>query len=99
MNTCDSCLKLENCLPEASDHYVSLITQHDKMIGNGDEVKALEFAIRNARTRRNAAARLLLAHKSTHEDLSCPMQTRQLTLIAGPVAFAPGRAKNPRMAE
>ena len=72
MNSCHHCLRLESWLQAASDHYVSLITQRDKMIGDGDEVEALEFAIQNARTRRNAAARLLLAHKSKHEGLARP---------------------------
>jgi hypothetical protein len=53
------------------------------MIGDVSEAKAVEAAMRNARRRRNAAARLLLAHKSTHEEFLAPEQTQQLRLNAG----------------
>jgi hypothetical protein len=70
MNSCDHCLRLENRLQACSDHYVSLITQRNKMIQESSEASAVENAMQKARRRRNAAARLLLAHKRTHEDLS-----------------------------
>jgi hypothetical protein len=72
MNSCDHCLRLENRLQTASDHYVSLITQRNKMIQESSEASAVENEMQKARRRRNAAARLLLAHKRTHEDLSGP---------------------------
>jgi hypothetical protein len=72
MNSCDHCLRLESRLQTASDHYVSLITQHDKMIQESSAASAVADAKRKARRRRNAAARLLLAHKSTHEELPVP---------------------------
>ena len=68
MKPCDECLRLENRLQRASEHYVSLILQHDQMIGDSNsEDSALENLMRDARRRRNAAARLLLAHRGRHE--------------------------------
>jgi hypothetical protein len=72
MNSCHHCLRLESWLQAASDHFVSLITQHDQMIQESREASVVEEAMREARRRRNAAARLLLAHKGRHEDLARP---------------------------
>ena len=72
MNSCDYCLRLESRLQAASDNYISLITQHDKMIQDSSAASAVENAMQKARRRRNAAARLLLAHKSMHEELPDP---------------------------
>jgi hypothetical protein len=81
MDSCGDCLRLEQQLRSASDHYVGLIVQHDQMIRNGaSDASALDNAITKARRRRNAAARLLLAHRGTHEDLS-----RAKTRAAGPL--------------
>jgi hypothetical protein len=73
MDSCDGCLKLKSRLRGACEHYVRLIVQHDQMIRDGNpEADALDNTIKRARRRRNAAARLLLAHRGTHEDLSLP---------------------------
>ena len=69
MESCGDCLRLENRLRAASEYYVSLIVEHDQMIRVGDsEVGVVEDLMRKARRRRNAAARLLLAHRASHED-------------------------------
>ena len=73
MDSCDNCTRLEEELWRSSEHYVRLIVQHDQMMRDGNpEAEALEDVMRRARRRRNAAARLLLAHRGTHEDLSLP---------------------------
>ena len=73
MEPCDDCTMLEHELWRASDHYVGLIVQHDQMMRDGKpEASTLDITIKRARRRRNAAARLLLAHRGTHEDLSLP---------------------------
>ncbi len=73
MNSCDDCFRLENRLHGASDVYVSLVIQHDKMIRDGAaDPNALDDAMRKARRRRHAAARLLLAHRKTHAESTQP---------------------------
>ena len=73
MEACSDCLRLEQRLRTASEDYVNLIVQHDQMIRDGrPEASILDNPIKRARRRRNAAARLLLAHRGTHEDLSLP---------------------------
>ena len=73
MDSCDDCTILEDELQRASEHYVRLIVQHDQMMRDGKpEASTLDITIKRARRRRNAAARLLLAHRGTHEDLSLP---------------------------
>ena len=73
MEACSDCLRLEQRLRSASEDYVNLIVQHDQMVRDGNpEADALDIPIKRARRRRNAAARLLLAHRGTHEDLSRP---------------------------
>ena len=73
MEACNECLRLEQRLRTASEDYFNLIVQHDQMMRDGNsEASALEDTMRKARRRRNAAARLLLAHRGTHEDLSLP---------------------------
>ncbi len=72
MNSCAYCMRLESRLQTASDHYISLITQRDKMIQDSSAASAVENAMQKARRRRNAAAKLLLAHKSTHQELPDP---------------------------
>jgi hypothetical protein len=67
MESCDECLRLEQRLRSASEHYVSLTDQHDQMIREGKaEASALDNAIKRARRRRNAAGRLLLYHRINH---------------------------------
>jgi hypothetical protein len=64
---CDECLRLEQWLRGASEHYVSLTDQHNQMIRQGKpEASALDNAIKRARRRRNAAGRLLLYHRIKH---------------------------------
>jgi len=71
MEVCNQCLRLENRLRAASEHYVRLIVQHDQMIRDGRAgAIILDSAIKYARSRRNAAARFLMAHRGTHEDSS-----------------------------
>ena len=72
MTPCNHCVRLENWLQAASDQYVSLVTQHNKMIQESIEARTVENATRKAQRRRNAAARLFLAHKRTHEDFARP---------------------------
>ena len=73
MDSCDDCTMLEVELQRASEHYVRLIVQHDQMLRDGKpDAIMLDIPIKKARRRRNAAARLLLAHRGTHEDLSLP---------------------------
>ena len=67
MESCDECLRLEQRLRSASEHYVSLIVQHDQMIREGKpDASTLDHAIQRARRRRNAAGRLLLYHRINH---------------------------------
>src|SRR5260370_9139126 len=67
MESCDECLRLEQRLRSASEHYGSLIVQHDQMTREGKpDANALDNAIRRARRRRNAAGRLLLYHCVNH---------------------------------
>ena len=67
MESCDECLRLEQRLRTASEHYASLIVQHDQMTREGKpDASALDNAIRRARRRRNAAGRLLLYHCVNH---------------------------------
>jgi len=73
MEICNQCLRLANRHRGAREHYVRLIVQHDQMMRDGKpEASTLDNPIKRARRRRNAAARLLLAHRGTHEDLSRP---------------------------
>ena len=67
MDSCDECLRLEQRLRSASEHYVRLVVQHDQMIRDG-QPHAITFdnAIQRARRRRNAAGRLLLYHWINH---------------------------------
>ena len=67
MESCDECLRLEQRLRSASEHYVSLIVRHDQMIREGNpDASTLDNAIQRARRRRNAAGRLLLYHWINH---------------------------------
>jgi hypothetical protein len=67
MESCDECLRLEQWLRGASEHYVSLTDQHNQMIRQGKpEASTLDNAIKRARRRRNAAGRLLLYHRIKH---------------------------------
>src|SRR2546430_726204 len=76
MDPCDGCLKLKSRLRGAIVDYVGLIVQHDQMIREGKpDASTLDNPIQKARHRLNAAARLLLAHRGTHEDLSSPQIT------------------------
>ena len=73
MEACSDCLMLEQRLRSASEDYVNLIVQHDQMMrDNNSEASTLDITIKRARRRRNGVARLLLAHRGTHEDLSRP---------------------------
>jgi len=70
---CRDCSNLDEDLRLASESYVGLIVRHDQMIRDGKlDDGALESATRKARRKRNAAARLLLSHRRTHEDFSWP---------------------------
>ena len=73
MEFCDDCTMLEEEVWRSSEHYVNLIVQHDQMIREGKpDASTLDNPIKRARRRRNAAARLLLAHRGTHEVFSLP---------------------------
>ena len=64
MQACNECLVLEQRLRSASEDYVNLIVHHDQMMrDDNSEASTLEDAMRKALRRRNAAARLLLAHR------------------------------------
>jgi hypothetical protein len=64
---------LEQRLRAASEYWVSLIVQHDQMIQDGKpNANTLGSAIQEARLARNAAGRLLLDHRISHEDGSQP---------------------------
>jgi hypothetical protein len=68
-DSCHDCSALDNELSRASEYYVNLVIRHDEMIRVGDpKVTALERLMFKAQRRRNAAARLLLAHRRSHED-------------------------------
>jgi len=67
MESCDECLRLEQQLRSASEHYARLIVRHDQMIREGKpDASALVHAIQRARRRRNAAGRLFLYHCVNH---------------------------------
>lgn len=73
MDPCNDCLRLEQRLRRASEYCMRLIVQHDGMLRDGNQdTPALDSAIRQARSRRNTAGRLLLDHGITHEVLSRP---------------------------
>ena len=73
MNSCDECLRSENRLRRASEHYVNLIVQRDQMLRNANpKASTLEDVMRQARFRRNAAGQLFLDHCISHEALSRP---------------------------
>src|SRR5258708_31614321 len=73
MEACNECLMLEQRLRAASEHYVSLIVQHDHMIREGNsEARTIDNPIQNARRRRNTAGRLLMDHWINHAALSRP---------------------------
>ena len=62
------CETLDHELWRASGQYVSRIAQHDQMIRDGEpNASSLDNTINKARRRRNTAARLLLAHRASHE--------------------------------
>ena len=67
MESCGDCLLLEHRLSEASEHYVGLIVQQNRLIrDNHREASGLEDAIREARSRRTSVARDLLSHRRIH---------------------------------
>ncbi len=67
MESCCDCLMLEHRLSEASEHYVDLIVQQDRLIRDDNrETSGLADAIQEARTRRTCVARDLLSHRRTH---------------------------------
>ena len=72
MDFCGDCLRLENRLCRANDHYVSLILQEDRMVrdGNGETVMFtfVEDALHDALNERSSAAGDLLAHRQLHAD-------------------------------
>jgi hypothetical protein len=71
MNACRDCERLEHELRRLSEQYISLVVQHDQLIRDGNQdVGILDHAIKKARRRRNAAARLFLDHRINHEALS-----------------------------
>jgi hypothetical protein len=73
MDSCDDCVMLEQRLRAASEYCFSLIVQHDQMIRDGrPNATTLDRAIQEARLTRNAAGRLLLDHRISHEDGSQP---------------------------
>ena len=57
---------LEHRLSEASERYVGLIVQQDRLIRDDNRETGLEDAIREARSRRTCVARDLLSHRGTH---------------------------------
>ena len=84
MNSCNDCERLEHELRRASEHYVSLILQHDQLIRDGNQdVGILDNAIKKALRRRNDAGRLFLDHRINHEALSRP-KTRTAAQIESP---------------
>ena len=73
MESCDSCLRLENRLRAASQHYAELIVQHRQIMRDAEpDASTLDNAIKRARRRRNAVGRRLLDHWINHEALSRP---------------------------
>ena len=59
MESCGDCLVLEHRLSEASEHYVDLIVQQNRVMrDNHREASGLEDAIREARSRRTSVARI-----------------------------------------
>ena len=76
MEACGDCKTLKQEFWRAREHYVSLIVQHDQMIRVGKpEASRFDNRTKRARRKRTAAARLLLAHRGNHEDLSRPKIT------------------------
>jgi len=77
MESCEECLRLENRLRAASEHYVNLIVQRDQMLRNANpKASTVESVMRQARFRRNAAGRIFLDHRINHEALSRPKTKR-----------------------
>jgi hypothetical protein len=82
MDSCDDCVMLDQRFRAASEYYVSLIVQYDQIIRDGKpNASALDSVMREARYRWNAAGRLLLDHRISHEDESQP-NTRALAQTA-----------------
>lgn len=76
MEICKECLRLDNRLRRAVEHFVSLAHEQEALIldGNVDAVALalVEKAIRGAEIRRNAVAQELMAHRQSHHQLSLP---------------------------
>lgn len=73
MDFCDDCLNLANRLQLASEHYVNLSVQQDRIIQDGNaRAGAFEHVMQEAQSRVISAAQELLAHRGTHEGLSRP---------------------------
>ena len=73
MEACNECLRLENRLRVASEHYAELIVQHRQIMRDGNsEASTLDSMLKNARRRRNTAGRLLMDHWINHAALSLP---------------------------
>ena len=67
MESCCDCLILEHRLSEASEYYVGLIVQQDRLTRDVNrEVRGLEDAIREAIGRRTSVAADLLSHRRIH---------------------------------
>ena len=76
MKSCADCVMLERRLFDASEYYVDLIVQQDRMIRDRNpEASELEESVREARRRRDLAAQDLLAHRREHDELSSPAKT------------------------
>ena len=81
MESCDECLRLENRLRAASEHYAELIVQHRQIMRDGQpEASTFDSTLKNARRSRNAVGRLLMGHWINHAALSRPK-----TKDSGPV--------------
>ena len=69
MESCGDCKRLKQEFWRAGEYYVSLIVQNDQMIRDtNSKAITLDSAIKKARRRRNAAGRIFLDHRISHEE-------------------------------
>jgi len=84
MESCDDCLRLENRLRVASEHYAELIVQHRQLMRDGKpEASTIDSTLKNARRRQNTAGRLLMDHWINHAAFVSPQDNDSGSALTG----------------
>jgi len=80
MKFCNECISLQERLSRANDQYVSLLLQQERMARDGYRETwtfgVIEDALRDAENVWRSVARLLMAHRGTHESGSTVFRHR-----------------------